>query len=167
VTRALVLLSFAAACAAPQAPVGVDVGETASTRSATPAPTGTTSGALRKTPRAVSRSRATSPAHDQAPRASRSRGPALPTGTGTLINSTAYCETGLMANGHRTYRGAVAANRYPLGTRLRVSDSPYGPGIFRVADRIGHGSELDFAMPGDCGGARAWGRRDVRAAALS
>lgn len=81
------------------------------------------------------------------------------------LSSTAYCDTGLMANGHRTYRGAVAGPRHawPLGTRLRVSDSPYGAGIFTVTDRIGHGSQLDFAMPGDCAGARRWGRRTVQA----
>lgn len=161
-SKRLALLALVAGCASPTAPVGVGVGETASTRSAAPAPTGTASGALRKAPRVVSRSRATSPAHDPAPRASQSRGSAAATVTGTLLNSTAYCETGLMANGHRTFRGAVAANRYPLGTRLRVSDSPYGPGVFVVADRIGHGSSLDYAMPGDCAGARRWGRRDVR-----
>jgi len=96
-------------------------------------------------------------------RASRSRpatvDPAV--GTGSLLNTTSYCETGLMADGHHTYKGAVAANRWPLGTMLRVSDSPYGPGLYRVADHYGRGTQLDFAMPGDCDGARAWGRRDV------
>jgi 3D (Asp-Asp-Asp) domain-containing protein len=73
-----------------------------------------------------------------------------------------------MANGQRTYVGAVAGVRkgrrgpyFPLGTRVRVSDSPWGPGVFTVADRIGHGSELDFAVPGNCRGARRWGRRAV------
>src|SRR5205807_7134586 len=84
---------------------------------------------------------------------------------GHALSSTAYCETGNMASGRRAYRGAVAANRWPLGTRLRVSDSPYGPGTFVVEDRIGWGSELDFAMPGDCGGANRWGRRRVTAVA--
>lgn len=60
----------------------------------------------------------------------------------------------------RAHRGAVAANRWPLGTRLRVAPSPVG-GIVTVEDRIGYGSELDFAMPGDCAAARAWGRRAV------
>lgn len=87
-----------------------------------------------------------------------------PAATGTSLSSTAYCETGLMANGHRTYRGAVAGNAWPLGTRLHVSNSPYGPGVFTVTDRIGHGSQLDFAIPGDCGAARQWGRRTVKVA---
>lgn len=77
------------------------------------------------------------------------------------MSSTAYCLTGRMANGQRTHRGAVASNDYPLGTRLRVSDGPYGPGVFTVEDRIGHGTQLDFAMPGDCDGARRYGRRTL------
>jgi hypothetical protein len=67
-----------------------------------------------------------------------------------------------MANGRHTHRGAVAANRWPLGTVLRVSDSPYGPGLFTVEDRYGWGTQLDFATPGDCALARGWGRRTVR-----
>lgn len=97
----------------------------------------------------------------RAPEASRSRRTDPSRATGTL-SSTAYCETGLMANGHHTHRGAVAANRWPLGTRLHVSDSPYGAGTFTVTDRIGHGSQLDFAIPGDCPAALRWGRRTVR-----
>lgn len=65
-----------------------------------------------------------------------------------------------MANGERTYRGAVAANRWPIGTRLRVSPSPVGEEVV-VKDRIGHGSELDFALPGACSEAIRWGRRAV------
>lgn len=80
---------------------------------------------------------------------------------GRAVVSTAYCETGRMANGENTYIGAVAGNLWPLGTVLEVSDSPYGPGLFTVADRIGSGSELDFATPGDCSTAIQWGRRPV------
>lgn len=100
-------------------------------------------------------------------RASRSRPSPKPvlraasTTGGVTLSSTAYCLTGTMANGQRVYRGAVAGNRWPLGTRVAVSDSPYGPGVFTVADRIGHGSSLDFGMPGDCSGARKWGRRTI------
>lgn len=89
-----------------------------------------------------------------------SRGAAR-TDEGRLLSSTAYCLTGNMASGRPTYQGAVAANYWPLGTVLDVSDSPYGPGRFVVEDRYGSGTELDFAMPGDCAGANAWGRRTV------
>lgn len=70
-----------------------------------------------------------------------------------------------MANGKPARRGAVAmgtrANPWPpLGTRLRVHPSPVGE-LVTVEDRIGHGSELDFALPGDCAAAIAWGRRPV------
>lgn len=82
------------------------------------------------------------------------------------ISSTAYCLTGRMANGETARVGAVAANRWPLGTRLRVTPSPVGE-IVVVADRIGSGSELDFALPGDCGAARAWGRRTVTVEVLA
>lgn len=139
----LVVLALVAGCAT-QAPVATSAGEGSVV-------TGTVSAPSPVAHVRVSRT---------APRASRSRRPDPAHGTGSL-NSTAYCEAGLMANGHRTYRGAVAGNRWPLGTRLWVADSPYGAGVFEVADHIGHGSELDFAMPGDCTGARSWGRRDV------
>jgi hypothetical protein len=89
-----------------------------------------------------------------------------PAGGGVVVSSTAYCLTGHMANGRPARRGAVAANRWPLGTRLRVSPSPVGE-IVTVEDRIGHGSQLDFALPGDCGAARAWGRRAVTVEVLS
>ena len=75
--------------------------------------------------------------------------------------STAYCLTGRMASGERAHVGAVASNRYPLGTRLWLDRSPWGAREFVVRDRIGHGSELDIAMPGDCRGAKRWGRRVV------
>lgn len=114
----------------------------------------------------------TGPSSDPAPsprwsttsgrKASRSRSAAIQRRSGTLLSSTAYCETGLMANGQRTHRGAVAANTWPLGTVLHVSDSPYGPGTFVVADRYGWGTSLDFAIPGDCAAALRWGRQTVR-----
>jgi 3D (Asp-Asp-Asp) domain-containing protein len=80
-------------------------------------------------------------------------------GTGDIRNvtSTAYCLTGIMANGQHTYRGAVAMNGVPLGSVWEVD----GGGIYTVADRIGHGSSFDIAMPGDCEGARAYGRRTI------
>lgn len=90
-------------------------------------------------------------------------------------NSTAYCLTGsrgwvhtatarVRAEGHL---GLVAVPRpgrpghVASGTVLIVSTSPWGGGTVVAGDRIGHGSQLDFALPGDCRGAAAWGRRHV------
>lgn len=90
-------------------------------------------------------------------------------------NSTAYCLQGrggwvhaatarVRAEGHL---GLVAvprpgrAGHVPMGTVLVVGNSPWGAGTVVVGDRIGHGSQLDFALPGACGQARAWGRRHV------
>lgn len=87
-------------------------------------------------------------------------------GAGETVSSTAYCLTGAMADGSPARAGAVAANAWPLGTRLRVSPSPVGE-VVVVEDRIGSGSQLDFALPGDCAGARAWGRRAVSVEVLS
>lgn len=81
-----------------------------------------------------------------------------------VLAATAYCLTGGTASGLDAAVGIVAANAWPLGTSLIVSDSPWGPSTFLVADRIGHGSSLDFAMPGDCAGAIRWGRRTVSVA---
>lgn len=78
------------------------------------------------------------------------------------LRSTSYCLTGGMASGRRTYVGAVAANRYRLGTRLTAWPNPWGdPGmVFTVEDRHKPGAtQLDFAMPGECSRALAWGNR--------
>lgn len=93
-------------------------------------------------------------------------------------NSTAYCLSGRMANGVTTaagqtdaraqgYLGTVAVPRpgrvasLPLGVVVETSAGPYGAGRYLVTDRIGRGSQLDYSMPGDCRGARVWGRRNV------
>lgn len=90
-------------------------------------------------------------------------------------NSTAYClvgRGGWVHTAQRTARdaghlGVVAvprpgrAGHLPMGVVVSVSAGPYGAGTYVVADRIGWGSQLDFAMPGDCRGARRWGRRQV------
>lgn len=78
------------------------------------------------------------------------------------LRSTSYCLTGGMASGRRTYVGAVAANRYRLGTKLTAWPNPWGdPGmVFTVEDRHAPGAtQLDFAMPGECRRALAWGNR--------
>lgn len=94
-----------------------------------------------------------------ASRASRSR-PRTP--TDVLLSSTAYCLTGTMADGTRVDAyppfTVAAGNRWALGTRLRVVEL----GItVTIRDRIGYGSDLDFAIPGDCHRAEAYGRRAV------
>lgn len=78
-----------------------------------------------------------------------------------LVSSTAYCLTGTMANGQRVYRGAVAMNGVPFGTRYRIIDGPLAGQVLTVADRIGHSSQFDIAMPGDCAAARRYGRRTI------
>lgn len=83
--------------------------------------------------------------------------------TGRTVSSTAYCLTGTMSNGEKAHKMAVAVPQgaYPLNSYVVVSDGPYGAGRYKVADHIGHSSQLDFAMPGDCSGAKQWGRRQV------
>ena len=77
------------------------------------------------------------------------------------VSSTAYCLTGTMASGRRVYRGAVAMNGTPLGSRYQVLDGPRAGETFVVEDRIGYGSAFDIAYPGDCGGAYSYGRRTI------
>lgn len=77
------------------------------------------------------------------------------------VSSTAYCDTGLMADGTYTRPGSIANNFYALGTHVTVRPSPTGRRRFVVRDRIGWGSQLDFWMP-SCAQARVWGRRRVR-----
>lgn len=77
------------------------------------------------------------------------------------VSSTAYCLTGRMASGRNTYWGAAAMNGVPLGSRYRVLDGPRAGSTLVVEDRIGHGSAFDVAYPGNCGAARAYGRRTI------
>lgn len=83
--------------------------------------------------------------------------------SGTLtVTSTAYCLTGTMANGQAVYDGAVAMNGVPLGAQYEVLSGPYAGSVLTVADRIGHGSSFDIAMPGRCDDAIAYGRRTIQ-----
>jgi len=89
-------------------------------------------------------------------------GAATATARTMRVTSTAYCLRGTMANGRGVHYGAVAMNILPLGKRIRVNRSPFGRHLrFRVEDRIGWGTQLDFWVP-SCGMAYAWGRRTVR-----
>lgn len=78
------------------------------------------------------------------------------------VSSTAYCLTGRMASGKRVYRGAVAMNNVPLGSRWKILTGPLKGQTLTVEDRIGHSSQFDVAMPGDCRAARRYGRQRIR-----
>jgi hypothetical protein len=54
---------------------------------------------------------------------------------------------------------------WSLGTRLEVSPSVYGRRFFRVEDRIGYGSQIDFYNP-SCEAADVFGRRVERVTVL-
>ena len=76
------------------------------------------------------------------------------------VVSTSYCETGKMANGQRTYFGAVAmAGR--IGSRWRALTGPFAGVVFTVADRYGHGTQFDIALPGQCTRAQLYGRQRI------
>lgn len=83
------------------------------------------------------------------------------------MSSTAYCDTSRTSSSRwpRPYYGSVAGpypGGWPLGTMLHVSNAPPGvPDVVRVTDHIGSGSQLDFALPGDCAAAYRWGRRQI------
>lgn len=77
------------------------------------------------------------------------------------VVSTAYCLSGVMADGSYVRTGSVAHNGYPLGTRVTITPSFFGRRRFVVRDRIGWGTDLDIWTP-YCGTAFAWGRRVVR-----
>lgn len=80
---------------------------------------------------------------------------------GLPTTSTAYCLSGVMADGSYVRAGSVAHNGYALGTHITVRPAFVGRHRFIVRDRIGWGTQLDFWTP-YCGTAFAWGRRTVR-----
>jgi hypothetical protein len=79
------------------------------------------------------------------------------------LESTAYCLTGDMYDGTPAYDGAAAmrGDPPPVGLRLRLLTGPLAGKVVEVRDRIGHGSELDLAMPGRCREALDYGRKSV------
>jgi hypothetical protein len=77
------------------------------------------------------------------------------------VDSTAYCEHGVMANGQQTHAGVAAANNLRLGTRIQLVGRVTGPNgrrRYTIGDRIGSSSSLDLWVS-DCNAARAFGRR--------
>ena len=85
-------------------------------------------------------------------------------------NSTAYCDRGDTAQqrpgggAYQTGPGIAASNRHRLGTKIYVlgKGGPGGRHRWRIRDRIGWGSELDFWVPSCPYAENVWGRRDVR-----
>jgi hypothetical protein len=77
-------------------------------------------------------------------------------------NSTSYCDSGLMADGSYVRSQSIAMNNLPLGTEIKLAGKHLfgGHKNFRVRDRIGWGSQLDF-WTGNCGYMNWWGRRTV------
>lgn len=78
-------------------------------------------------------------------------------GDARRVSSTAYCLRSATANGERGYPGSAAMNGVPLGSWWRVNETGL---VYRVNDRIGHGSGFDIWMP-SCEAALAYGRRSV------
>jgi len=107
-------------------------------------------------------------AHQPATPASVSPGPvistpdpgAMPSVATRTVWSTAYCETGQMFNGERTYFGAVAMAE-PIGSRWRVLTGLFAGVVFTASDRYGWGTDFDIALPGQCDRARAYGRERI------
>jgi 3D (Asp-Asp-Asp) domain-containing protein len=81
-----------------------------------------------------------------------------------VAQSTAYspCSSGaITAMGTRTHFGQVAQNGLRLGTWIELRHPVHGRRRFRVEDRIGAFSDLDFFLP-RCADATSFGRRVVR-----
>jgi hypothetical protein len=80
-------------------------------------------------------------------------------------NSTAYCDSGIMANGKNVYDGAVAVPQSEsLGRWYQVRSGPYKGRVLHAVDHIGSGSEFDIWMKGGC---EAYGRRNILIAQIS
>jgi 3D (Asp-Asp-Asp) domain-containing protein len=77
------------------------------------------------------------------------------------VDTTSFCEHGIMANGQQTHAGVAAANNLRLGTRIQLvgrQTGPYGRRRYVIRDRIGSGSSLDLWVS-SCDAARRFGRR--------
>jgi 3D (Asp-Asp-Asp) domain-containing protein len=80
-----------------------------------------------------------------------------------VAHATAYspCSSGsTTAMGTHTHFGQVAQNGLRLGTWIETKRRVHGRRRFRVEDRIGAFSDLDFFLP-RCADATAFGRRTV------
>jgi hypothetical protein len=81
------------------------------------------------------------------------------------LDATSYCQGTVTASGEAPYVGEVANDVWSLGTRLEVSPRVFGRRFFRVEDRIGWGSQIDF-YNSSCSAADVFGRRVERVAIL-
>lgn len=154
---AAALLVLGAACADPQEAATVRVEAGPSTTVKSPAdPTVADWEALRlstSTTARASRSRAPSTTVRSRPSAEVLE----PAGAARRVSSTAYCLRTPTANGERGYPGSVAMNGVPMGSRWRVNETGI---VYRVNDRIGHGSGFDI-WKASCAEAVMYGRRSV------
>jgi hypothetical protein len=96
------------------------------------------------------------------PRSQETAPPAAnPTGDTRSISSTGYCETGRMSNGEYAHDGAVSSHVLARGTSWRVLTGPYAGRVLIVKD-TGPLAFFDIAMPGRCGEAIQYGRRQIQ-----
>jgi hypothetical protein len=79
----------------------------------------------------------------------------------TTVSSTAYCETGRMANGEVAHDGAVSSKTLRRGSRWQVLTGPFTGRVLTVKD-TGPLAFFDIAMPGRCADAVAYGRRAIQ-----
>lgn len=92
--------------------------------------------------------------------------PPSPAAAVLTLDSTSYCQAGIMADGQETYWGAAAGNEWPFGTRLRILTGRLAGTVVTIADRIGWGSQLDVFSP-SCAWSWAYGREAILAEIVS
>jgi hypothetical protein len=59
-----------------------------------------------------------------------------------------------------TFFGAVAMAE-PYGSRWKVLTGEFAGQVFQVEDRYGRGTQMDIALPGECGRALNYGRPTI------
>lgn len=92
--------------------------------------------------------------------------PPPPAAAVLTLDSTSYCQAGIMADGQETYWGAAAGNEWPFGTRMRILTGRLAGTVVTIADRIGWGSQLDIFSP-SCAWSWWYGRERVSVEIIS
>ena len=92
--------------------------------------------------------------------------PPPPAAAVLTLDSTSYCQAGIMADGQETYWGAAAGNEWPFGTRMRILTGRLAGTVVTIADRIGWGSQLDIFSP-SCAWSWLYGREEILAEVVS